>query len=115
MTFLPKQNKTYEKYCYTDAGAQYAVYGFCPASPFGGPQVVSPEVHEDGSVTFRLDCPKAITVQLTGDFLSQVMVDSPLGQIETPRAVAMRQDEQGIWTYTTSSLEPELYSYNTEM
>ena len=34
-----------------------------------GPQVVSPDVHADNSVTFNLVAPEAQKVQITGDFL----------------------------------------------
>lgn len=78
----------------TAAGAQQAI--------FNSSQVVSPEIHPDRSVTFRLNCPKAITVQVSGDF-------RPAGE---PQYVAdLVQGEDGIWTYTTEPLEPELYSY----
>lgn len=58
--------------------------------------IVSPEINGNGTVTFRLAAPKAIKVELTGDFLSQ--------------PVEMKE-EQGVWTYTTEPLAPELYSY----
>ena len=64
---------------------------------FEAANVVSPEINPDNSVTFRLNIPKAITVTLSGDFLDK----------ETP----MVQGEDGVWTYTTEPLEPELYSY----
>ena len=59
--------------------------------------LTSPEVNADGTVTFRLYNPKAITVQVTGDFLQG--------------AAEMKQDSTGVWTYTSQKLEPELYSY----
>ena len=34
-----------------------------------GTGLVSPEIHPDHSVTFRLYAPKAMSVRLTGDFL----------------------------------------------
>ena len=34
-----------------------------------GPQVASPDVHADNSVTFNLIAPEAQKVQITGDFL----------------------------------------------
>ena len=63
--------------------------------------VKSPEINADGTVTFRLSAPKAVTVRLSGDFL------------EAPGNVEMKEDSVGIWSYTTpNKLEPELYSYN---
>jgi len=43
------------------ANAQQALWGAAP--------VVSPEIHPDNTVTFRLKAPKADKVQVTGDFL----------------------------------------------
>lgn len=62
----------------------------------------SPEVNPDKSVTFRLYAPKAMKVQVTGDFISQ-----------TPRVpVDLVEGENGVWEYTTEPLSPELYYYN---
>lgn len=41
--------------------AQQALWGTAP--------VVSPEIHDNNTVTFRFKAPKAVRVQLTGDFL----------------------------------------------
>jgi len=68
---------------------------------FNGNDIVSPEVKNDCSVTFRLYAPKAITVQLTGDFLSQ----------EKNGIINMTEEKNGIWSYTSEKLAPELYSY----
>ena len=62
-----------------------------------GSGLVSPEINPDHSVTFRLRAPKAVTVQVRGDF-------GPVGE--------MREGEGGVWSYTTAPLEGELYSYN---
>ena len=42
---------------------------FAQQALWGGAPVVSPEIHDDNTVTFRLKAPKAVKVQLTGDFL----------------------------------------------
>jgi len=60
--------------------------------------LTSPEVKADGSVTFRLFAPKAVTVQVEGDF-------------QSGGAVQMKEARDGIWTYTTPALDPEMYSY----
>lgn len=46
---------------------------------WGGSQIVSPEVHPDKTVTFRLSAPKAVKVQLTGDFLPTQKMQTPFG------------------------------------
>ena len=61
-------------------------------------EIVSPEVNADGTVTFRLVAPKAITAQVWGDFL-------PKGTL------ADMTEENGVWTYTSAPLPAELYSY----
>lgn len=63
-----------------------------------GTGIVSPEINPDHTVTFRYFDNKAITVQISGDFLSE-------------RSVPMKE-ENGLWTYTSAPLEGELYSYN---
>ena len=62
-----------------------------------GTGLVSPEINTDNTVTFRYINPKAVTVRLTGDFL--------------PKGVVDLKEVDGVWTYTTASLEGELYSY----
>lgn len=65
---------------------------------WSGSPIVSPEINPDNSVTFRLHAPKAVKVQVTGDFTDKGYADL----IET----------DGIWTYTTPPLDPEIYSYS---
>jgi enterochelin esterase family protein len=58
--------------------------------------VVSPEVHGDGSVTFRFRAPNAVEVQLAR---------------EGTEPVPMKKDEQGVWSVTTEPLSPDYYGY----
>ena len=63
--------------------------------------LTSPEQNADGTVTFRLYAPKAITAEVVGDFL-------PAGTMMAP----MKEEKNGVWTYTTpGKLQPEMYSY----
>ncbi len=73
--------------------------------------VVSPEVHADNTVTFRLKAPNAAKVQVTGDFLPVRKINTEFGEFDSPGVADMvRRD--GIWEYTTTEpLGPELYSY----
>ena len=66
-----------------------------------GQQVVSPEVYEGGSVTFRLAADYATTVYLSGNWMAPD---------EGP--VAMTKGPGSIWEVTISGLEPEIYTYN---
>ena len=63
--------------------------------------LTSPEQNADGTVTFRLYAPKAITAEVVGDFL-------PAGTM----MALMKEEKNGVWTYTTpGKLQPEMYSY----
>lgn len=59
--------------------------------------VLSPEVNADKSVTFRFRAPNAQQV-----FLAREGADR----------LAMQKDENGVWSVTTSPLEPDLYGYS---
>ena len=79
---------------------------------FGGANIVSPEIHSDQTVTFRFMSATADSVQVTGDFLPTVKVTTPMGEMDGPGKAALTKGEDGIWTYTTDELAPELYSYS---
>jgi enterochelin esterase-like enzyme len=81
-------------------------------SLFANKDIISPEIHQDKSVTFRAFAPHADSVQLTGDFLPTIKADSPFGPVDAPGKVSMKKTEGGIWTYTSSVLNPELYNYS---
>ena len=69
----------------------------------GGPQITSPQVNPDNSVTFRLLAPDAREVRLTGDFIP--------AQGWMPGSELMTKDDKGIWEYTTKPLDSDLYGY----
>ncbi|MCD7936351.1 MAG: esterase [Tannerellaceae bacterium] len=79
---------------------------------WGGEDIISPEIHPDNSVTFRLNAPKATTVQLTGDCVPTRKQETPFGTFDVPGTVNLVKNEKGIWEYTTPPLESELYSYS---
>lgn len=58
----------------------------------------SPEVAPDRRVTFRLRAPQATDVKISGDFM--------------PGSKPLVKDSQGIWSFTTDPLPPEIYNYN---
>jgi beta-glucosidase len=66
----------------------------------GGAPFVSPEVHADGSVTFRISAPEAAEVQLRGDWMA--------GYINR---TAMVKGENGVWEYTTEPISADLHQY----
>lgn len=74
-----------------------AVAGMAPiASAQAAPRLVSPEVHGDGSVTFRLRAPNAQVVTLG---------------LEGSKSAAMTKDNGGVWSLTTAPLSPDFYGY----
>jgi enterochelin esterase family protein len=62
--------------------------------------IVSPDVHPDGRVTFRLHAPKATEVAFAGDWM-------PRGTSQP-----MVKGEDGTWTITVGPLRPSIYIYN---
>src|SRR5690348_8981227 len=70
-----------------------------PAAPPVADAVVSPEVHPDRRVTFRLYAPKAAEVTLFGDWMPPSS-NQPL-----------TRDDQGVWTITVGPLSPGISIY----
>jgi len=60
-------------------------------------RIISPEIHPDATVTFRLRAPQATAVKL-------------LGEWHGPDDV-MAQDENGVWSVTVGPLAPDIYGY----
>ena len=77
-----------------------------------GPQVASPVVNVDKTVTFNLIAPEAQKVQITGDFLPSKKIEYQGNSYETPGVADLVKDDKGVWSYTSSALKPELYTYN---
>lgn len=67
-----------------------------PALPAVPEPLVSPEVHADGSVTFRALAPGSLEVFV---------------QLEGEEPVIMQKDDLGVWSLTTSPLAPDYYGY----
>lgn len=62
--------------------------------------IVSPEVADDNSVTFRIYAPKADEVRLTGNWMPFMQTDK------------MVRGDTGLWTLKVGPLDPELYGYS---
>ena len=77
-----------------------------------GPQVASPDVHADNTVTFNLIAPEAQKVQITGDFLPPKKVEFGGNTYDMPGVVDLVKNDKGIWSFTSEALKPELYTYN---
>jgi enterochelin esterase family protein len=64
-----------------------------------GPQVVSPEVNADRTVTLRLLAPKAAQVTVTGEILNGA------------DPAAMTKADDGTWTVTMPAVPADVYTY----
>ncbi len=88
-------------------------FSYAQQALWGGSSVISPEIHENNTVTFRLKAPKAVKVQVTGDFLPIQKIKTQSGEFEGPDVVDLKEGKDGVWEYTTPNpLSPELYSYS---
>jgi enterochelin esterase-like enzyme len=69
---------------------------FCCQAQHSEP-VISPEVHPDNSVTFRLHAPNVQKVLFARD---------------GTEPIAMQKDTEGVWSVTTDPMEPDIYGYS---
>lgn len=91
-----------KKYLFLSLLSLMSVSALAQQAIWGVPTIISPEVHDDNTVTFRIQAPGADKVEVTGDFF-------PAGKIRTADLV---KNSGGMWEYTTPApLESELYSY----
>jgi enterochelin esterase-like enzyme len=65
-----------------------------------GPRVVSPEIHPDNSVTFRVLAPDATKITLSGNWMAGWGTQ-----------VELTKGDSGIWSVKTEVLAPEFYTY----
>lgn len=92
-------------FVFVDAYAQQTLWRDKP--------IVSPEIHSDNTVTFRMRAPKAVRVQITGDFLPMQHSESAYGKYDVPGIADLKEGKEGVWEYTTPlPLLPELYNYS---
>jgi enterochelin esterase-like enzyme len=66
-----------------------------------GPRIVSPEIHPNNTVTFRIVAPKASDVRIRGEWMSG------FGTSE-----ALTPSDSGLWSVTVGPLAPEFYGYS---
>jgi enterochelin esterase-like enzyme len=72
-------------------------------APYGA-SLISPEVRDDGTVTFRLKAADARTVALTG---GPILLAIGKGNAPIP----FEKNAEGVWTLTVGPLKPNLYIY----
>jgi len=66
-----------------------------------GPRVVSPEINNNNSVTFRLLAPDAAKVSISGNWMAGFGTQ-----------VELAKGDSGIWSVTTDVLPSEFYTYS---
>lgn len=76
--------------------------------PYGGATVISPEVFDDGRITFRLDAPAAQAVELIGAPIL-LALDRPA------QPVPFEREAGGRWTLTVGPVKPNIYVYRLRL
>jgi enterochelin esterase family protein len=69
-----------------------------PPAAVRQPPVISPEIHADRTVTFRLRAPNAALVKMWGDW--------------DGKGNDLTKDASGVWSLTLGPLAPSLYAYS---
>jgi enterochelin esterase-like enzyme len=75
--------------------------------PYGA-NLISPEVKDDGTATFRVKAPDARTVALTGGPILLA-----IGKGNTP--IPFEKGADGVWTLTVGPLKPNMYIYKFQI
>lgn len=102
-----------KKLCLLAVAMMACLSSFAQQALWGVPQITSPEIHADNTVTFRMKAPKAVKVQVTGDFLPTQKIQTPYGEFDGPGVADLKEGKDGLWEYTTTApLASELYSYS---
>lgn len=73
--------------------------------PFGA-NLISPEVADDGRITFRVKAPEAKTVALAGGPLLLA-----IGKGTPPQPIPFEKGADGVWTLTVGPVKPNMYVY----
>lgn len=76
--------------------------------PYGG-SLISPEVHADRRVTFRVGAPKAQEVLLTGGPILLAITPDAGSAERAP--IPFSKGEDGVWTLTVGPIAPNIYVY----
>ena len=96
------------------------VHTQAPAAPAAGggrggaqaPQVLSPEVKADRSVTFRITAPNAQTVRVSGGDMPQLAGGGRGADPAAPPRGQMSKGADGVWSVTVGPVDPGAYRYN---
>lgn len=81
--------------------ATLSTFIYAQEAPWIRRQVVSPEIHPDNSITFRIFAPDASAISLSGGWMTTWGASEPLVKNDT-----------GLWSLSVGPLEPEIYTYS---
>lgn len=101
-----------KKLIYVTFALLICITSYAQQALWGGQAIISPEINTDNSVTFRIKAPKAVKVEVTGDFLPKQKIETKFGPMDAPGIAELKENAEGIWEFTSQPLSPELYSYN---
>lgn len=101
-----------KKLIYVTFALLICITGYAQQALWGGQAIISPEINADNSVTFRIKAPKAVKIEVTGDFLPKQKIETKFGPMDAPGIAELKENAEGIWEFTSQPLSPELYSYN---
>jgi enterochelin esterase family protein len=76
------------------------------------PQVVSPEITGDRSVTFRILAPNAQSVRVSGGDMPQLAGGGRGADPSAPPRGQMTKGADGVWSVTVGPVDPGAYRYN---
>ncbi len=71
----------------------------------------SPVIGTSNQVKFSILAPQADNVELEADFLPPITIHTPLGPVTTKGRAKLKKDTNGVWTYVSAPLNPELHTY----
>lgn len=77
-----------------------------------GPQVISPEIEADRSVTFRIYAPNAQNVRVSGGDMPQLAGGGRGADPAAPPRGQMTKAADGVWSVTVGPVDPGAYRYN---
>ncbi len=66
--------------------------------------LTSPEIHDDGTVTFKVKAPNASEITISGSWMPATGLASGVE--------IMKKENDSIWSYTSNRLKPEMYRYS---
>jgi Enterochelin esterase and related enzymes len=70
-------------------------------------------INNDNSVTITFVAPEAEDVHVQGNFFNSFLSNLPIaGILKKGGKADMKKRDDGVWTYTSAPLKPELYWYN---